>query len=468
MRPADGLDPADDGGGGPGGDVDTVNDVAPVDGNVSLTATDIPSTGPSTVQADLDALKYIESASDLQARFPAAGGVHTIDQGSEWRLPVGATEIDITPNTIVGVFPGGVSFVGAHGRIKTDVNATLASGELDVKNVTFNNANVGAAALCVDFSSLFGRTLRLSNLGTAGIHPGRVANSFGGTRLSEFEVMPTAAGSTPFEIDGSNGLILMTDPSVDAPGGLPYRGISVLATASLGSMSIQTGAIIDAVPGDALLYVDPAVTLPPTSTISVTGSVKFGPGDVFDAAGLGPSDPEIFSLNNINAPSSRWLADVAYDSAGGDPITLNMSGGVEVMPSENAGPTAVAVMLPDSERFVTPLSITGIQDWEAISESRNDAIQGEVSWTATVRRNTGSIRQILGWVQYRTGPDPAVWQTIGASEGERPMGTLYERVGGSAPFQWDATYEFRLVIQGTVATLTDIKNWRLQIGQGRP
>ena len=77
MRAADGARGTDDAA-SPGGAVDTVNGVAPIGGDVSLTASDIPSTGPSDVQADLDALKYIESAADLDACYDAHGIVDEI------------------------------------------------------------------------------------------------------------------------------------------------------------------------------------------------------------------------------------------------------------------------------------------------------------------------------------------------------------------------------------------------------
>ena len=109
MRAAGAVVPADGGGGGGGGSVDSVNGIAPVAGNVTLTAADIPSDGPSDVQADIAALQSESVVSTAISATTAGLGVADVYRGTAPSITITISSADITAGrrfTFKGVNPG--------------------------------------------------------------------------------------------------------------------------------------------------------------------------------------------------------------------------------------------------------------------------------------------------------------------------------------------------------------------------
>jgi hypothetical protein len=410
-------------------------------------------------------IAYITSAADLEAMFPAVGGVHTIDVGSLWQIPSGQTEIDISPNVMSFVFPGGVEFIGGQGQITTTADAPLVSGEPSLKNVALANTNIaGASARCVDVSSLAGRTLTWAGVALIGDRPGRITNAFGVTLIDVMQIIPLTPAGQSLEIDGSIGAVLANAVSVVPPGGGAYTGIHILPTASIGSMSMTNWAIIAAFAGDALILVDAAATLlPPGGLAALNGTAQSG-AVLFDPAGIDETDPKISALLNNNVPSSKWLGDVTFDSSGVTEIQLSHSGSPEVIPTENTAGDAVASM-PPGKRF--DFNIDAVQDFQVISTSRTGDISGPVSWDMSIERIGGSARQFTAWIEFR--PDNlSPWALVPGTRAEANLQTVFNQLSKSAQFTWGTTTEFRLMVDEPTGGTTGIANWNLRIGPGGP
>lgn len=444
-----------------GGAVDSVNGVAPVGGDVTLTASDIPSSGPSDVQADLDSLKPITSAAELETRFPAVGGVHPVDEGVEFMLRTGSTEIDIGSNQIELLFPARAEGFGSKVPIKSTADGAVIFGEGSIDNLIIQNVAFTPNAKCISLGSATGKVIEVTNCALVGQDPGIIGTSVAAVIIRNCVVIPLADGASPLRFDGTISSLIIDKMSFAVIGPTGRTAIQILGTATISSVAMDRILMNSVNSADALFDIDVGVTLPANETIGTLACSVVGPGELFKTGSLGADSPLITSSDQRGeGRNSRWLGDVSFESTTAIVLTQTGAPTWDVMPSENVGPTNTLTANPLNQRFT--LVIRALQDWGSEGIGRTDKKFGFVSWSATVARSGGGgARPFFGRIESR--PDNvSAWTVVPETTGETEMaGSTGATVGKIAPFEWDKLTEFRLTTQGNAATATAITAYNM-------
>lgn len=417
----------------------------------------------TALEAQISALSPITTAAQLEDRFPAVGGVHTVDRNTQFELVSPATSIDIGANRIVAVFPASLYAEGGRVPIVSSAEAPVISGETCIRNLEIVPTGVTAAAKCIDLSAATNQTLCIERCRLTGTRPGNLAN-IAGIVLQTVEFSSLADGGQPLILDGFLGVVLIDGCIVQKVGPTPKVGIRVLSTAVFGgSGKVDRCSFFTNDAGDALLDISTSIALDPNEVLSSSLCQIFGPGELFAAGSIDERDPRMVSQLQVNGKASIWLADAFFlDSA--TPIILTQTGGAvwDVVPFENVGAASVLQESVLTERF--DLNRDAIQDWQVRGTGRTDSKSGFVSWNASVlRAGGGANRPFRGRVETR--PDSvSPWVPIVESESEDEMaGSTASTIAGSAPVQFNRTTQFRLTANGLAATDTAIESYRLQV-----
>ena len=440
---------------GAGGDgAKTVNGIAPDGlGNISLTATDIPSTDGS-VQEDIDGLQPITTEAELAARFTLIGSVYQID-GPLKLGPSGLPDLAASGNTLLAIPPyAGISGCAGCTIIGNSASA-LVAGPMNMQNVALWNQGAGPD---FDLSGTTDSLLSVVGVSCLGQTAGRFANVLGSAIIDGVIHRPLAPNASGFEFDATvNGPFLATIGGF-SPGGTDYTAISIQPTETIGALRFQTGVLAGVNAGDAYLDIDPAFTIGATSVISVIGNeIVDGVGSLFAVGSADQTDPRILSAGNTNGPSSNYRGDPSFEGAG-VPILLVHAPGIDVLPSENAGPTATLSAGPTDERM--DLVINALQDWYLELVGRIDSITGRVLLTATVARSGGNARPFELVAQIDVG-GAGTWVDIPGASATLELGTTPATVVGEAPLTLNVGDRLRLRGESTDATTTAISSYSL-------
>lgn len=327
----------------------------------------------------------IASYADLQALFPAAGGVHTItavvEVAGTVTLPAGvrialtSTGLLTAPLAVRAVIAGNVADV-------------LVSGtNTAIQGITLVNASSDPAA---------------SHLGSSG--PGTtILNRVicaGAARVGTL----TLGASGEARIVGcawqgcANGLLLegamlgvRADNCVASamPANTYAFAIGSTAAATVG-VSVVGCALFVTQANQYLLRIDPGATLPAGQpTIRVQGCsvrVLAGSGQVLDQTGLTAENPGVFATANLNGERSLLLGHTTfYDLVNRISKTFAVPNTFEVLPYSN-GAGGNMTLVPTSQRFSL------VQDgltWYLEYTGNNGSITCRLHWMVTVQRSGG-------------------------------------------------------------------------------
>ena len=389
---------------------------------VLLDAIDIPSTGPSDVQTDLDLLAatvtglvIIDSAATLEAKFPNVAGVHTINQQTLWVSQTGAP-ISLLPGRSINVVDPGTIFAlgGAKVLIIGDVAGPLVFGELVLTSVAILNTNVAGSDVLVE--SLLGRLVSMQATVLLGMNAGVVKNCTG-VALFGLSLAPPAPGAVGLLIDGTNTSMLW-EAAVVPPGTVPYTAWTFAATCTITLTVRFSNTVVFGTPaGDTMISASLLASFPtspvPTNTVGfeVFGCALKGGATLFDPAGFTASDIEILSSQNTGAQTSQFIGDAIADTtvtAVPSPIvqTYVASNAWEVVPSDNAptvAPNDVVLTLntPLSQRH--SVQIASRQVWFLQYDGPEDSRNAIVSYKATADRSGGSAATVDVQLEYDNG-----------------------------------------------------------------
>lgn len=462
--------------------VTSVNgDVGPA---VSLVAADIPSTGPSDVQTDLDdlaaatsGLVLIDSVAALEAKFPNVAGVHTIDKQTLWVSQTGAPfDLIATGRTISVVNPGTMAAVGATKiLIVGSAPGPLVGGELVMSQISVLNVGAGDD---IYISSLGGRGVGLDRVFLLGDSAGVVENLLAGAVFNVL-LRPSNPGAKGIIIDGVNGTILWDNCSAVAPGGAPYVAWTLAATSTVSiNMRFDTALFLGAGPADAMLNVDVAATLPtgplPTNIVGFevfACTIQFG-AQLFLAGGLDHTDIRILSGSNVGGPTSGFIGQAIADTTVTDtPVPMTQvylaDNTWEVVPSDN-GPAAppndvtLALTLPLSQRH--RVLITSRQVYSLQYDGPEDARQAAVSWKASADRAGGTGVTVDAQLEFDNGGG---WTALPDSRDSITLlnGTHQVMEGKSFIAETDNGFALRLVSRTT--NMTTNTDWhRVEMSKG--
>jgi len=381
MRAAGSILPLDGGGGGGIGTVTSVNGVAPVLGDVSLAATDIPSTGPSTVQGDIDLLggsvtttiKAIESwddFTDLPGVVEGPAGTWTFSQPL-----TGAGTIILPIGTKIAALAGaGIHAIGLGALVLVaDVDAPAISGAVEATNVIIVQNNTGPNSACLEVSSSAPSTPLVANCRLIG---GRV-----GLRIANVDVVGVRGNlavnnEIGYEVSGTNTTVLLQhnaaisnapsfvgfvlDPGATLTSSLGiYNQATTLAPSGQYAFALAQGATLGA--GVLIQIAGPANTGPQDAVrqfVAGITAVSVNSGGTYTGAdGDYPATQASTSGSGTDAEftvtlASGAVAGVALIDEGGtnyavpDTITLTVIGPTE---------TVAAVLNVDSEATDRPI-----------------------------------------------------------------------------------------------------------------
>lgn len=276
--------PFDGGGGGGGiGTVTSVNDVLPDGlGNVDLAAADIPSSGPSSVQADLTLLdgstatsvKVFESWAEFTA-LAVEGPVGTWT----WATPLRGAGTIVAPagNKIVG--SGGAAIAGTNAGALTfvfDVDGPAISGDLILQNLAVIQNSAGASAVCIDVSAPGPRVPLLQTVQTVG---GRIGVRVSAVTTSvKIETVVSIDADIGFQVTGTNTSVTLEGiqaSSVVAG----FRAVDVSSSATILGGVLVTGPSFNLAAGQWGFSIAHAATFTPPALVQISGASNSGPQD---------------------------------------------------------------------------------------------------------------------------------------------------------------------------------------------
>jgi len=354
MRAAGAILPLDGGGGGGGGGaVDTVNGIAPVAGNVTIGATDIPYTPTFETLASVgntstsvgDQLLWGEThtgpaswvwdESTIENGFPVSGGTHTIDRPSLWLAPRFGAPITLTAGSdILAAHPGSIdAFGGVKVVLIGSVAGPLVRGEVLADGLSVLNTSIDPAAEDLQVESLFGRPVGTNNVTLLGFGGATLDDIFGVAAFRGLILFPPAPGARGVVLDGTIGSLTFNYSAAIAAGGVPYSAFTLAATATV-AVALRAGqtAFNTLLAGDILFDLSASATVPttplPTSTVGLrfVGCEVNGPGSMYNPLGLNAGSIEISSFGHLNGRRSNFIGDWRIDTTGVPPVLVDHTG----------------------------------------------------------------------------------------------------------------------------------------------
>ncbi len=342
MRAAGAVVAADGGGGGGGGGGSVT--IASSDSSISVveapagtfdltaSAATISSTGPSTVQADLDAIfgtvpvgefASVASWAEFAAlATEAPAGTWTIDQpiwmAGTIDVPVGAKVVGGENFSAAAIHNSGAVFI-------FDVNDSAIKGPVLMQGIVVLQNNLGASARGVELTSTMGRIPVLDR-----------CQIIGGAEAIRVEIVGTAVISSctsiatlrGIMIRGSVGQIAVINFGVNngLPGHVSIEVDSSTVFSSTGGLNVSEPSLILG-SGQFGFAIDDAVTLPSPSLIQISGAGNVGP-----QANMLRQDPGDMAFDDDRlvikggTSVSDWTASgIASRSDPTDPLVVNVT-----------------------------------------------------------------------------------------------------------------------------------------------
>lgn len=339
--------------------------------------------------------EVIGTYADLEALYPAAGGVHTITEPTRLTafvsLPSGVRIVQTSAGSVIGDLAVRCGFSGdADGPLMSGVDVALlgvtlsnASGDESASHVQSTGASetilsrvIFAGAAPVGVLQNFA-TARIEGCAVKGCAAGlRIAGTWGGVTASGCVAQDMPAEACLFELPASSA---------------PTIGISILGCSLIASAADQH-----------LLKIDSSASLP-AGRITVRLQQNAVPipnplaasGTLLDPTGITETDGRVWASQNLNGLESLILGHEAFLDID-NPITVTYAGSGQfaTIPNNN-GSGGVLELISTSQRFTLVLDDPASGDWYLRYDGPLPQVTAEVFAEVSLQGAGGQSAEIV-------------------------------------------------------------------------